>query len=987
MIQQVQKDLPNYHTYRVLGLKDNQVFRLRCFGDCQDMQVGEHWFLHYKTYQPHLRNSGSFVDQHSSRELLATIVRDSHNHRVVVASRLNRHAIYLNLLSNWFENKETVAVFSALALNDKRYFTKTIWDVFKKTGTSHLVAMSGLHVGLMVGLLMRLWMGFLALFFPSLLSRFSLYFNAIGVCALTSVMFAWVDNGYSIERSLFMAVTTGFIGLCRSHWQLRYLLFFTFFSLLLCDPEMLFSVGAWLSFFTVWVLSAYTQSISDIHRLWFVTPLQCVVVFLYLLPVCLYFFHTVSLLSPFVNLVAVPWFSLTVIPLLVLSLFASLYCEFLAKGFAILADWFFEPIYAGLHFSASLPHTQWSVKSFSLPLTLVTLIGLRSLQWLIFNRPCVIMGDLLSRGKKKMKKINNFWMRSSYRRLLYHVRPYLSYLIVGIVATLLISGVDSFFAWLIKPMINQMFGVVQSIWIRFIPLIVLSLFAFRAFVTFVSSSFISRASRFVIMDLRQAIFDRLITLPLRFFSNNKTGELVSLVVYNVEQVSDATSQTIVNALQDAALVVGLLVMMVSVSWKMSLFILTICPLVYYLLRYVSRRTRLLSHRVQESIGHLITATQESLRGLVLIRVHGTADLEREHFDKIAQENRQQSLKVVSTNAMSSSLVQVFLAIPVSFILFLASESWVHVSAGAFASLITAMIMIIKPVRRLATTNSNIQKGIAGAESIFDLLDQEAEGAGGEKHFTPQPGNWEIRGLTFFYKDDFQVLDRVGFRVQSGQTVGLVGASGGGKSTLVKILAALYPDYKGDIWIDGVNTREYSLSSLRSQIAYVGQDSMVFSTTVLGNITYGANQVNEERVWHCLELAQLADWVREQPNQLCVAVGELGAALSGGQRQRLAIARALYRDVPILILDEATSALDYETERKIQRAIESLKHKKTVFVVAHRLSTIESADIILVMHEGRVVEQGTHTQLLEFSGYYKKLHQLQSKDMFEHEVLS
>lgn len=586
-----------------------------------------------------------------------------------------------------------------------------------------------------------------------------------------------------------------------------------------------------------------------------------------------------------------------------------------------------------------------------------------------------------------MSTINGFSAQSSYKRLLSYVKPYKSYLIIGIIATLLISGVDSFFAWLIKPMINEVFVAKASFWVKLIPLLVFCCFAVRAIATFISSSFINRSSRFVIMDLRKAIFSRLITLPLDFFSKSRAGELVSLVVYNVEQVSDATSQTIVNALQDTALVIGLLAMMLFVSWKMALFILIVGPFVYYLLRYISKRTRVLSHRVQESIARLITVTQECMRGLVLIRIHGTKDMEQKRFTSIAQENRQQSLKVVNTNAMSSSLVQVFLAIPVSLILFVASQSWIHISAGAFASLITAMIMIIKPVRRLANTNSNIQRGIAGAESIFSLLEKEPESTGGDETFSLSPGNWGIKDLCFSYSDKAPILRDVSFSVKAGQTVALVGASGGGKSTLVKVLAALYSHYTGEIVIDGVNLRNYSMDSLRAMVAYVGQESVVFSTTVADNVTYGAGTIDEERVWRCLELAQLADWVKLQPAGLYAEVGELGAALSGGQRQRLSIARALYRDVPITILDEATSALDYETERKIQCAIESLKGNRTLFVVAHRLSTIEAADNILVMHEGSLVEQGTHAELINQAGYYKKLYSLQSKGEAVDEILS
>ena len=568
--------------------------------------------------------------------------------------------------------------------------------------------------------------------------------------------------------------------------------------------------------------------------------------------------------------------------------------------------------------------------------------------------------------------------RSSYKRLLSYVKPYTVYLVVGILATLLISGVDSLFAWLIKPMINEVFVARTNYWVRYIPLITFALFVCRGLAGFFSSYFINRCSRFVIMDLRAEIFDRLIALPLGFFSRSKTGELVSLVVYNVEQISEATSQTIVNAIQDAALVIGLLTMMVLVSWQMSLFILVICPLVYFLLRYVSKRTRLLSHRVQSSVANLISVTQECLRGLVLLRIHGTAEQERKRFVDIARDNRQQSLKVIVTNSISSSMVQLFLAIPVSLILLIASQSWLSISAGSFASLITAMIMIIKPVRRLSTTNSAIQKGIAGAETIFTLLDRETEPDTGTKELSLNPGHWQIRNLSFCYDGMTEpVLRDVNFSVDAGKTIAFVGVSGGGKSTLVKLLSGLYTQYSGEILLDDVNVREYKLSSLRSNISYVGQEPVIFSTTVIDNVVYGADQVDEERVWECLRSAELAAWVKEQPEQLRAPVGELGSALSGGQRQRLSIARALYRNAPITILDEATSALDYETERNIQLAIEKLD-RHTLFIVAHRLSTIESADCIMVMREGQLVEQGTHDELLQQGGYYRKLYNLQSK---------
>ena len=563
---------------------------------------------------------------------------------------------------------------------------------------------------------------------------------------------------------------------------------------------------------------------------------------------------------------------------------------------------------------------------------------------------------------------------SNYRRLLYSVKPYLVYLIIGIVGTLFVSGVDSFFAWLIKPIINEVFIQRQSEWVSYIPLIMFGLFLLRGVSTFISTYFISRCSRFVVMDFRQRIFQHFLVLPVKFFSRKKSGDLVSLLVYNVDQISDASSQTIVNAIQDFALVVGLLTTMFFISWQLSSCLLIIGPLMYLLMRFVSKRTRALSHWVQGSVADLIAVTQETLRAMVLIRLHGTQKLELSRFYRVIKTNRQQSLKVSVTSALSSSVVQCLLAIPVSLVLFLATQSWIEVTAGAFASLLTAMVMIIKPIRRLSSTNAAIARGLAGADSIFSLLDEPAEQDTGSMIASNVSGLWEIKNLTFRYEPDSVVLNDLSFAVKSGTMVGIVGESGSGKSTLIKLLAGLYQDYEGELLINGVPISSYTLDSFRQQVSYVAQDSVVFDSTIADNVSYGDAQQDMARILLSLEQAQLLDWVNGLESGVATRVGELGSRLSGGQRQRLALARAIYRKSPIVILDEATSSLDYQTESRLQAAIHDLRATSTLFVVAHRLSTIEGADNILVMRDGRLLEQGTHGELMQKKSFYCDLYE-------------
>jgi ComEC/Rec2-related protein len=400
LVQSIKKNLDNYQSYGLLERKAKQFYQIRCFGQCPLLQVGETWLLYYRSYQSKRAACYGFMCHRPHRHL-ATLQAHQPNQRLVPNLSPGFHARYLSLLSRWFSDQSVVAVFSALTLNDKRYFTRDIWRVFKRTGTSHLVAMSGLHVGLAVGLVVRSWVGLLAYLFPLLVSRWVLVLCFVLVSLMGVLLFAWVSVSYSIERALLMTLVSSVMAACGCYLSLRYLLGIALVLLLLLDPGVIFSVGAWLSFFTVWILVRYSSEQQGLDSLWYSDPLRYGVIFLYLLPVCLYCFHTASLLSPLVNLWVVPWFSLTVIPLLVLSLFSSWFALGLAKYLALLAAAFFKPAYVALQWLSELSHSQLSVKYFSLLTTGLWLLSVEVCLWLIFNRSYGIMRTLVDWNKRK----------------------------------------------------------------------------------------------------------------------------------------------------------------------------------------------------------------------------------------------------------------------------------------------------------------------------------------------------------------------------------------------------------------------------------------------------------------------------------------------------------------------------------------------------------------------------------------------------------
>jgi subfamily B ATP-binding cassette protein MsbA len=577
-----------------------------------------------------------------------------------------------------------------------------------------------------------------------------------------------------------------------------------------------------------------------------------------------------------------------------------------------------------------------------------------------------------------MSTTNDFAL---YKRLLSGIKPYRWMFFVGILATTATSGIDAGLAWLIKPIINEGLIDKNQAFIRILPLIIVTAFTVRGMAVFFSSYFISKVGRSVIMDYRQRIFKHLLKLPASFYDKQSSGQLLSRLIYNVEQISEATTYAILIIVQESVLAIGLLIVMFTLSWQLTLIFMVVFPLMAWLVRYTSKRLRKLSTGVLRSVGEVSHIAEESIEGYRVIRTFGGESYEAEKFIRATHSNKQQEMKVIVTNSLGTASVQIVISFSISLILALATSPAIDVSAGAFAALVAAMFTLLRPVRRINQINNIIQKGLAGAQSIFELLDIPPETDNGTQRIQRAKGNIVFRDVCFTYPGtEKEVLKNISFSIQPGETVALVGRSGSGKSTLVSLLPRFYDIEKGEILIDGLNIKDYQLADLRNQFASVSQQVTLFNDTILKNIGYGKLQeIDEDTVKKAAKAAHALEFINELPNGFETLVGEDGVLLSGGQRQRLAIARALLKDAPILILDEATSALDTESEKYIQSGLEQLMHNRTTLVIAHRLSTIENADKILVMDKGEIVESGTHHSLLAQGGHYARLHALQFKE--------
>ncbi|MGM0677299.1 lipid A export permease/ATP-binding protein MsbA [Ectothiorhodospira marina] len=568
-----------------------------------------------------------------------------------------------------------------------------------------------------------------------------------------------------------------------------------------------------------------------------------------------------------------------------------------------------------------------------------------------------------------------------YQRLLSYSLKYWRYLSIAVLAMIVTAATETGFAALMRPLMDGSFVEQDQTLIRWIPVAVLVIFLFRGLGEFLSNYTMKWVGRQVIKELRSQMFRHLLRMPVAYYDRNTSGQLISRLTYNVEQVAKASTDSVTILIRDSVTVLGLLGWMFYLNWKLTFTVLIIAPAVAFAVDRVTRRFRQLSRRIQGSMGDVTHVAGEIMDGTREVKIFGGEPYEQARFDQINEKNRRLHMKKVALQASNTPIIQFFVAIALALIIWLAThESMMQeVSVGTFVSFITAMLLLLQPIRRLVTVNAVLQQGIAAGQNIFGLLDEPLEPDAGTLTLERARGEIEIRDLCFSYDEaKGNVLEAINLHIQPGETVALVGRSGSGKTTLVNLLPRFYEPQQGAILLDGLDVRELRLADLRQQIAHVGQQVTLFNDTIAHNIAYGStvDPSDEDKIIAAAEAAHAMEFIQRLPQGVHTQVGDNGVLLSGGQRQRIAIARALLKDAPILILDEATSALDTESERHIQSALENLVRNRTTLVIAHRLSTIENADRIVVMQSGRIQEVGSHQELIRREGVYARLHQLQ-----------
>lgn len=564
-----------------------------------------------------------------------------------------------------------------------------------------------------------------------------------------------------------------------------------------------------------------------------------------------------------------------------------------------------------------------------------------------------------------------------YKRLLSLARKYWFIFFLGILGTVLLSLVDAGLSWLIKPIVNRGFIDRDKTFVAWLPLGVIIIFLIRGLAGFMSSYYIQRVSKNIVMDFRQRIFNHLLSLPGAFFDEQSSSKLLSTLIYNVEQVATATADALLTLLREGFLVIGLIGVMFLISWQLTLICLLSAPVVAWVIQYTSRRLRKTSEVIQYAIANITHIAMEAIDGYKVLRIFGAESYERQRFIEAIQQHRQYEMKAVVANSLGGSLVQVLIAIPIAVMIYLATLNSMAVSAGSFIAILVAMIRLLQPMRRLNQVNAMLQRGLTAADSVFKLLDLPVELDLGTRSLLRAKGCITYEKVGFTYPKGSQaVLNDISFTVKPGQTIALVGRSGSGKSTLINLLPRFYEVTRGRILLDDYNICDYRLADLRQQFAFVSQHIVLFHDSIANNIAYGQAKIHRDKIVAAAEAAQVMEFARGLPNGIDTNMGSDGLLLSGGQRQRIAIARAILKDAPILILDEATSALDSQSEHFIQKALEVLMRERSTFVVAHRLSTIEKSDMILVMDNGCIVESGHHQELLKKGGKYAELYALQ-----------
>ncbi|EJG0102913.1 TPA: lipid A ABC transporter ATP-binding protein/permease MsbA [Vibrio parahaemolyticus] len=568
----------------------------------------------------------------------------------------------------------------------------------------------------------------------------------------------------------------------------------------------------------------------------------------------------------------------------------------------------------------------------------------------------------------------------TFKRLWQFIRLYKSGLIVAVIALVINAISDTYMISLLKPLLDEGFGNADSDFLRTLPLIIFVMMFIRGTSGFVSTYCLSWVSGNVVMLVRRMVFNHFMHMPVSYFDKEKTGNLLSRITYDSEQVSAATSQALVSIVREGASIIGLLVLMFYNSWQLSLVLFAVAPVVAWGIGVVSKRFRKISKNMQTMMGNVTASAEQMLKGHKVVLSYGGQDIERQRFDKVSNQMRQQSMKLVTAQAAANPIIQMIASFAIVAVLYLASIDSIkeQLTPGTFTVVFSAMFGLMRPLKALTNVTSQFQRGMAASQTLFALIDLEPEKNEGKYTVERAKGDVSVKDVSFTYAgSEKPALEHVSFDIPRGKTVALVGRSGSGKSTIANLFNRFYDVDSGSITLDGRDIRDYELKNLREQFALVSQNVHLFNDTIANNIAYATeDKYQRNDIERAAKLAHAMEFINKMENGLDTMIGENGASLSGGQRQRVAIARALLRDAPVLILDEATSALDTESERAIQAALDELQKDKTVLVIAHRLSTIEKADEILVVDDGAIIERGNHADLIAKNGAYAQLHRIQ-----------
>lgn len=590
----------------------------------------------------------------------------------------------------------------------------------------------------------------------------------------------------------------------------------------------------------------------------------------------------------------------------------------------------------------------------------------------------------------------NYSSLQIYKRLLQAAAPYWWAFVLGILGNALIAASDAFITYYFKPLIERGFIARDELFIKWIPLVIVTFFIARGAAYFLASYFMTWVGRSVVRDFRRKMVSHLMCLPASYYDSKTAGKLLSKINYDTDQVSEAISEAITSAIRGIFTTASLIFVMYQLNDRVTLLLLITIPILAVYINKISRKMRKHSSQIQESMGRVTHVAAEVIGGYKVIRTFGGIEYENERFFEATAANWSQEMKMTSTAASSVSGMQFIGVCALALFLFLATLEAGHIlgtsmTAGTFIAMAMAILSLLRPIKQVAVVNSTLQRGIAGARSIFTLLDEVPERNTGFRRIERAKGEISFDNVYFkypFYEKQEDVLKGIQFTVKPGESVALVGRSGSGKSTLVSLLPRFYDCQQGIITLDGHDIKTFNLEDLRRQFALVTQQVTLFNDTIANNIAYGDMRgASLAAVRRAAELAHALEFIEALPKGFQSEVGENGVRLSGGQRQRIAIARAILKDAPILILDEATSALDTESERHIQEALDTLMKNRTTLVIAHRLSTIERVDKLLILEAGQIIESGTHAELMQLSGRYAAFHRAQLGNFIDMDIKS